>query len=202
MLLLLTEQLQVLALHDSVFCKTSLEAATACGISNFTRSRDSCLLLKSKCNFFSKQEVVKTLSKTQVFRWHSVICQLLNWFIEIVTTNLEHDNSIPCLLPLTVFSWRITFSTENWFPFSLTVHSTEHLPQVDFLNIQPTDSSKDVHLRESGGSWVRLLLFTAVPYWKISVQTSLPNCNHTTWGKLNFESSMVLTGHCIPAAQD
>lgn len=121
-------QLQVLALHDSVFCKTSWEAAIACGISSFTRSRDSCLLLKSKCNCFSKQEVVKTLSKTQVFRWHSIIHQLLNWFIEIVTTNLEHDNCIPCLLPLTVLSWGITFSTENCFHLSLTVHSTECLP--------------------------------------------------------------------------
>lgn len=120
-------QLQVLALHDSVFCKTSLEAAIACGISSFTRSRDSCLLLKSKCNCFSKQ-VVKTLSKTQVFRWHSIICQLLNWFIEIVTTNLEHDNCIPCLLPLKVLSWGITFSRENCFPLSLIVHITKHLP--------------------------------------------------------------------------
>lgn len=121
-------QLQVLAPRGSVFCKTSLEAATACNSSSFTRSRDSCLLLKSKCICFSKQEAVKTLSKTQVFRWHSVICQLLKWFTEIVTTNLKHDNYIPCLLPLTVLSWGVTFSTENCFPLLLTVHSTEHLP--------------------------------------------------------------------------
>lgn len=79
-------QLQVLLLNDSVFRENSLEAATAPGISGFMRSRDSCWLLRSKCNCFSKQ-VVKTLSKTQVLRQHSVIYQLLYWFIEIITTN-------------------------------------------------------------------------------------------------------------------
>lgn len=88
-------QLQVLPLNESAFCKNSLEVATACGISGFTRSGDSCRLLRSKCNCFSKQKKsVKTLSKTQVLRWHSVIYQVPYWFMEIITTNWKTTTTL------------------------------------------------------------------------------------------------------------